>query len=148
MKLTKVCLILFASLALAVSPSQAQTDSSTAANKPAAPAKAKYKSYSGKIASVDNDSKTVTLQGTKKREIKITSKTKIYNDGEPATLADAAVGLHVSGRERQDADGTWFATTLRIGEPKHKAPSSPAAASPDATNPASPNPPPAPAPKQ
>ena len=144
MKLTKVCLILLATLTLAVSSSQAQTDSTTSTNKAPAAAKSKYKSYTGKIASVDSDTKTITLQGTSKREIKINSKTKIYNDGQPATLADAAVGLHVTGRERQDADGTWVATTLRIGEPKHKAP----AAAPDTTNPASPNPPPAPAPNK
>jgi hypothetical protein len=136
MKVTKVCLIILASLTLAVSQGHAQTDSTATTNKPpTAVTRPKAKQMSGKIASVDMDAKTISLEGPTKREIKITSKTKIYNNGDPATLADATVGSHVAARLRQDADGNWVATTLRIGEPKHRTPAAASTNSPAATPP-------------
>src|SRR5665213_293553 len=102
MKPTKVCLMLLTSLTLVAYSVQAQTDSSASTNAPAATPKPKAKRFTGKIASVDSDAKTITLEGPTAKTIKITSHTKIYNNGQPGTLADAAVGLHVSGASHQD----------------------------------------------
>jgi hypothetical protein len=125
MKVTKACLILIASLTLAVCPSHAQTDSTTAStNAPAATPKpkAKGKTVQGKVASVDADAKTITLEGSTKRVITVTSKTKITKGGEPATFEDITVGTMVYARERMDADQNWVVSTLRIGPPKHRTP--------------------------
>jgi Cu/Ag efflux protein CusF len=142
---TKVCVIVLASLTLAVTSGHAQADATATSTNTAPPAvkKAKSKRFSGKVASVDNDSKTVTLAGATAKTVKITSKTKIYNEGQPGTLSDVTVGAHVYGQEHEDADGNMVASTLRIGEPKRRTPppSATTPASPDTTNPASPNPP-------
>ena len=81
----------------------------------------------GKIASVDTDAKTftVTLASGASQTIHITSRTRIRKDGQPATLADAAAGLKVSGTEREDDSGNWVANTVNIGEPKPNPPQPP-----------------------
>jgi hypothetical protein len=128
--LSKFWMLLLAAVMLTAFTVQAQTASSASTNTPPAAAKPKPKGkrYMGKIASVDADAKTLTFtmaSGTS-HVIHITSKTRIKKDGEPATLADAAVGLRVSGQEHQEGDD-WIASTLNIGETKKPA----ASATPD-----------------
>lgn len=135
--LTKTCLALLAALALSAFTAKAQTDASsstsTSTNKPAATTKAKRgKQYAGKITAVDKDAKKITfaLPGGTTHTVEVTSKTKIFKNGQPATLDDATVGEHVSGTYRLDDSENWVASTVRIGLGKKKA----AAAASSSTN--------------
>ena len=113
-------------MTMAALTANAQTDAPTnsaSTNAPTAKPKPKVKRYTGKIVSVDADAKTITYTtaGGESKTIKLTSTVKIKKDGKPAVLADATVGLRVSGTLHEDADGNWSASTVNIGEPKPKA---------------------------
>jgi hypothetical protein len=136
----KICLVLVTAVTMAAFTTLAQTNTAPAGtNQPPAPAKPKAKRYVGKIAGVDNDAKTIsiTLASGDSQTLHITSKTRIRKDGQPATLADATVGLRAVGAEHQDDSGDWVATTVNIGEAKPKAATPPAATPPPAANPRS-----------
>ena len=128
--LLKSCLVLLAALTLSAFTANAQTDSTAPAtpsttNKPASSTKAKSKRYSGKITSVDESAKTITftLPGGTTHTVHINSKTRpMKKNGEPATLADATVGEHVSGSYHVDDSGDWIATTVNIGAAKKATP--------------------------
>lgn len=130
--LAKFWVAIVAALTLAAFTAQAQTNTTTTStNTPSATAKPKPKGkrYSGKITKVDSDAKTITFSmasGTS-HTVHITSKTKIKKDNEPATLADAAEGLQVSGTYRADDAGDWQASTVNIGQTKAKATTTPPA---------------------
>jgi hypothetical protein len=130
--IAKICLVLLTAVTMAALTTNAQTNSTeSSTNTPPAAAKPKPKRYMGKIDSVDNDAKTITITSASgvTQTIHISSKTRIKKDGEPATFADATVGEKVRGTERQDDAGNWTASTVNIGEPKPKpAPAPPAAA--------------------
>ena len=130
--LAKLCLVLLAAATMAAFTANAQTDSSNTNTPPvAAKPKPKSKKYMGTIASADSDAKTitVTLASGDSQTIKITSRTKIKKDGEPATLADAVAGQKVQGYEHKNDAGDWVAGSVIIGEvkPKAAAPEAPAA---------------------
>ena len=78
--------------------------------------------YTGRILSIDPDSRTVTLSGKKPNRILIvTARSKIIKDGAPATLKDAKVGDEIGGQLRTFPDGRHEAVSLRIG-PKPESP--------------------------
>jgi hypothetical protein len=132
MKLTtKICLILIAATAIASLPVSAQS-TNTAPTTNAAPTvrRAPRPAYRGKISAADAASLTLTVTGMRGEfKVKVTSKTKITKDGQPATFTDAVAGLNAGGQGKKDADGNWEATTLRLTTPKTAAPAAKAPAS-------------------
>jgi hypothetical protein len=76
--------------------------------------------FHGKLAAVDAVNKTITVG---KRTFQITSGTKIFKSGIPATLDDAVVGEKVSGGFKVAPDGKLNATKVTFGpKPTEKAP--------------------------
>jgi hypothetical protein len=126
MKLTtKICLILIAATTIASLPVSAQSTNTTTTTTNATPAvrRAPRPAYRGKVSAADAASLTLTVTGRQGDfKVKVTSKTKITKDGQPATFTDAAQGLIASGQGKKDADGNWEATTLRLTTPKTAAP--------------------------
>jgi hypothetical protein len=135
--ITKICLILITALTMAAYTAQAQADATTTTNTPAAKPKPKSKRYAGKVTSVDQDAKTITLTAAgKDHTLKVTSATVIKKDGEPAMLTDVTVGEHVYGQERVNDAGDLVARTVNIGQPKPKAAATPPPTAPPAAPPA------------
>jgi hypothetical protein len=135
----KICLVLLTAVIMAAFTTNAQTNSSeTSTNMPPAKPKLKSKRYAGKVDSVDSNVKTITFTSASgvTQTFHITSKTRIKNEGEPATFADVAAGLKIFGAEHKDDSGDWVATTVNIGEPKKKAAPPAASAPADSTAPA------------
>lgn len=71
--------------------------------------------FSGKIAAVDHTAQTITLSGKSQRVVKVTTKTKITRDGQPASFADAKVGEPVGGSAKKTEQGQLEAISLRLG---------------------------------
>lgn len=110
---------------LAAGPASAQiADTNTpSSTTPASKAKSKSKkartsnkAYTGIVASVDNDAKTLTLKNHDK-PFQITSKTRIDKKGEPALLTDVPVGETVTIRAKEDASGALAVSSIRVGPP-------------------------------
>jgi hypothetical protein len=68
--------------------------------------------FHGKLAAVDKFAKTITV-GT--RTFQITSDTKIFKAGKPATLEDGVLGEPASGSFKPTADGKFNATRVTFG---------------------------------
>lgn len=119
----------------APSPLSAQiTNKPAAPKKPSTetqePAKSEKKPsagpFHGKLASVDQTAKTITVG---KRTFLITSESKIKKDGKPALLQDGVVGEEVSGYVKPNDAGKLVATTVNFGpkstaKPTEKTPES------------------------
>jgi hypothetical protein len=84
------------------------TDQSAPA-KPKAPATIPFH---GKLKAVDAGAMTLTV-GT--RTFEVTTGTKIFNNGEPATLADGKVGEPVRGTYLKTESGKLEAVTVHFG---------------------------------
>lgn len=86
---------------------------------PEAPAKAvstRPYPFSGKIASLDKKSMTVTLEGKEKlRVLAITSQSKFTKLNKPAVFDDMAAGDEVGGQVVKNAAGKEEVVSLRIG---------------------------------
>jgi len=67
--------------------------------------------FKGNLTSVDKQAKTITV---KTRTFHITSETKIFKAGKPATLDEAVAGEEVSGGFKT-VDGKMVLTKLNIG---------------------------------
>lgn len=77
--------------------------------------------FHGKVSAVDATAKTVTVAGKAgDATYAVTADTKITKEGQPATLADVAVGQMVMGAFKKDDAGKMTATTLTIGGGKKK----------------------------
>ncbi|MBM3821946.1 MAG: hypothetical protein FJ404_03480 [Verrucomicrobia bacterium] len=95
----------------------------TRAAEPKPPAEAKAESsarrpspYRGKIASVDLDAKTVTLEGkTRQRVLVVSPQTRIHRDGQIIALSEAKAGEDIAGQYRRMEDGKMEAVSMRIG---------------------------------
>ena len=84
-------------------------------NKPAAekkPARPASTPFHGKLKSVDQTAKTISVGES---TIQITSTTKIMKAGKPATLADGVVGEDVAGSYKKAEDGKLNANSVRFG---------------------------------
>jgi len=105
-------------LAIAIAGVSITTHAQT--NAPAAEKKSKRSvtPFHGKLKSVDNTAKSISVGET---TIQITSETKIDKGGKPATLGDGVVGEDVSGGYKKDADGKLSATTVHFGPKAGKA---------------------------
>ena len=99
-------------LAMAVVTMPVQSHAQT--NAPAAEKKAGKRStpFHGKLKAVDTKAKTISVG---EQTIQVTSETKIFKAGKPATLADGVVGEDVSGSYRKGDDGKLTAGMVRFG---------------------------------
>jgi hypothetical protein len=71
--------------------------------------------YTGIIETIDSTNMVLTLKvSNRESKVKVTSATKITKDRQPATFADAVVGLRVMGSGKKGDDGVWTATTMNI----------------------------------
>jgi hypothetical protein len=119
------------------SPSPApEVSASPTASETASPT-AKALRYHGMIASVDQTAKTFTITGKEtSRVFKVTDRTKIMKDGNPATMSDLAEKEEARGQYRKNADGSLEAKTVKLGakaEKKKESKKSFASPSPSAT---------------
>ncbi len=104
---------LFGLLALAVAGTPAMLCAQNATtNAPAKKHSNGITPFRGKLKSVDNNAKTISIGN---ETIQITSETKISKGGKPATLEDGTVGDDVAGAYKKDADGKLNALSLRFG---------------------------------
>ena len=77
--------------------------------------KPKQAPYHGKVAKVDKDAQTITLEGkTTARTFHVTEKTRILKGDQKVTLENIAVGEEVRGLARE-VDGKWEAASLYVG---------------------------------
>jgi hypothetical protein len=112
----KLSAILLAAAVFAAWPAMAQTNTTPSTNAPAT-SRPRAPRFVGTITSVDSTNMILSLKGrrgTPDNKVKITSKTKIKKDGEPAQFSDAVEGVRVNGSGKKDEDGVWTATTLNI----------------------------------
>lgn len=79
--------------------------------------KAKPRPFKGTIKAFDKVAMSITLEGEKAQTIYITSQTRIFKDGQPATTDAVTVGERVSGSVREGAEGKLEAVILRLGQP-------------------------------
>jgi hypothetical protein len=116
-----IALLTIAAAALIAVPSTVRAENSDSTNAPVetspAPAKKHGNQFHGKIVAVDSTAMTVTVG---KKTYNVTSATKITKGGNPATLADFAVGDEVTGNFKKDGE-TLNATTLHDSKKKKKA---------------------------
>jgi hypothetical protein len=117
MKINIVRLVVLGLLtaAIAVAPTQIlaqETKDKPAAEKKDAPKADTGIPFHGKITSVDQVAKTVTVG---ERVFQVTSNTKITKLGKPATLSDGAAGEEIGGSYIKGADGKLTAKSLRFG---------------------------------
>ena len=68
--------------------------------------------FHGKLAGVDKTAKTITVG---KRTFQITSETKMFKAGKPATLDEGIVGEEASGYVKPTEDGKLVATKVNFG---------------------------------
>ncbi len=68
--------------------------------------------FRGKLVALDKVKKTITVG---KRTFQITSETKLFKAGKPATFDDAVVGELASGGFKLAADGKLIATKVTFG---------------------------------
>src|SRR6266446_1727249 len=68
--------------------------------------------FHGKLAAVDKTAKTITVG---KRTFQITSETKMFKAGKPATLDEGIIGEEASGYVKPTEDGKLVATKINFG---------------------------------
>jgi hypothetical protein len=68
--------------------------------------------FHGKLTAVDTSARTLTVGN---RTFEVTAGTKIFNNGEPATLADGKVGEPVRGNYQKAESGKLEAVTVHFG---------------------------------
>lgn len=115
-----IALFALAAAALMAAPAIACAQDTANTNSPAATAPAHKKHglpFHGKVTAIDAAAATVTV-GT--QTYNITSETKVTKDGNPATLADFAVGDTVAGAYKKVGD-KMNATVFHSGAKKKKA---------------------------
>jgi len=117
--MTKLSAILLAAITCAAWPAMAQDAAAPAppgvTNTNAAPRPRPNPRYTGIIETIDGTNMVLTLKvANREAKVKVTSATKITKDRQPATFADAAVGLRVMGSGKKGDDGVWTATTMNI----------------------------------
>jgi hypothetical protein len=68
--------------------------------------------FHGKLVAVDKSAKTITVG---KRTFQITSETKMFKAGKPATLDEGIIGEEASGYVKPTEDGKLVATKVNFG---------------------------------
>ncbi len=85
---------------------------------PATPKHARHGAqFRGTLDSMDTNAMTLTVGS---QTFKVTHRTKITNNGEPATLADGVIGAAVRGSYRTNDDGDLVATRISFGHGRKK----------------------------
>ena len=114
-----IALFALAAAALMAAPAITCAQEAAGTNAPAAAAPTHKHGlpFKGKITAVDATAMTITIG---EHTYNITSKTKISKDGNPATLADFAVGDSVAGAYKKNGD-KLDALSLHSGAKKKKA---------------------------
>ena len=110
-------------LPLSVSAKEKKSEASpaaTASPSETAAASTKAQGFRGTITAVDQSAKTFTLSGKMARVIKVTDKTEITKDGNPATMSDIAENEKVSGSYWKHADGTLEGKKVTLGAKAEK----------------------------
>lgn len=87
----------------------------------AKPAKHGVIPFHGKLAAVDANARTLTVGN---RTFQVTADTKIFNNGEPATLSDGVVGGPVRGAYQKTEAGLLEAVTVHFGAKPGEKPNS------------------------
>jgi predicted HNH restriction endonuclease len=121
--ISSVCVALAFCLPLSVSAKEKKTEASpaaTASPSETAAASTKAQGFRGTITTVDQSAKTFTLSGKMARVIKVTDKTEITKDGNPATMSDIAENEKVSGSYWKHADGTLEGKKVTLGAKAEK----------------------------
>ena len=77
--------------------------------------------FHGKLSAVDASAMTLTVGN---RTFEITAGTKIFNNGEPATLSDGTVGEPVRGTYQKTESGKLEALTVHFGAKTDEKPKS------------------------
>jgi len=113
--------LLFTLIFLAMGAASAQVNPQTNKAKPVPPAadikaapdkKPSAGPFHAKLTAVDRTAKTITVG---KRTFQITSETKFFKAGKPATIADGVVGEQASGYVKPNSDGKLVATKVNFG---------------------------------
>jgi hypothetical protein len=87
--------------AVVLAPSRVQAQDTSTNSAPATPAPKKHPHFHGKVNAIDLTAKTITVGKT---TYQVTSDTKIFKEGKPATLEDGAVGDGARGLYKHDGD--------------------------------------------
>ena len=123
--ISSVCVAALAfCLPLSVSAKEKKSEASpaaTASPSETAAASTKAQGFRGTITAVDQNAKTFTLSGKMARVIKVTDKTEITKDGNPATMSDITENEKVSGSYWKSADGTLEGKKVTLGAKAEKA---------------------------
>jgi hypothetical protein len=121
--ISSVCVVALAvCLPLRVSAKEKKSEASPAASAaPSESASTKPIGFRGTITAVDQSAKTFTLSGKTARVIKVTDKTEVTRDGNPATISDIAENEKVSGSYWKSADGTLEGKKVTLGAKPEKA---------------------------
>jgi hypothetical protein len=77
--------------------------------------------FHGKLSAVDTGAMTLTIGN---RTFEVTAGTKIFNNGEPATLSDGKVGEPVRGTYQKTESGKLEALTVHFGAKTDEKPKS------------------------
>jgi|GEM_PF-1491839 hypothetical protein len=80
-------------------------------------ARPKFRSFRGTIKAFDKTAMTLTVEGEQAETFHLTSQTRIWKEGQPATLDALTAGEMVRGAARQGAEGRWEAMSLYLGKP-------------------------------
>jgi hypothetical protein len=109
---------------LSVSAKGKKSDASpTPSASPSASASTSMRSipYHGMISAVDQSAKTFTIAGKEtSRVFKVTDKTTVTKDGNPATMSDIAEKEEVRGSYWKNADGSLEARSVKLGAKTEK----------------------------
>jgi Cu/Ag efflux protein CusF len=105
-------------IAIAAMPVQAQAQTNSMAPEKKASKRAGLLPFHGKLKAVDSKAKTISVG---EMTIQVTSETKIFKAGKPATLADGVVGEDVSGSYKKADDGKLTAVRVTFGPRPEKA---------------------------
>jgi len=100
------------SIAAQTNDQPAATTNAVAAKKAATPRKSGSGPFRAKLVAVDKLAKTITV-GT--RTFQITSDTKIFKGGKPATLDDGVIGELATGYAKAAGAGQFTVTRLSFG---------------------------------
>jgi hypothetical protein len=101
--------------ALAQDTNQVPAKAKPAKSAPKKEKEARQQTTSGKITAVDKVLKTITLDDKARSVLQISSDTLITKDGQPAIMADGAVGDAVHVTYRKGEDGKLEALLLNYG---------------------------------
>jgi len=123
--ISSICVIALAVCSpLSISAKEKKSEASPAASaspSASAPVSSRAFPFHGMISAVDPGAKTFTIAGKEtSRLFKVTDKTTVTKDGNPATMADIAEKDEVRGSYWKNADGSLEAKAVKLGAKTEK----------------------------